>query len=72
MMQPKKKAQNARKVNLLKNVIREAKCIIGPVVFFFQKTGKSQEVSINKKNVSRNTASRNDRKKQIFIWGMYQ
>lgn len=63
-MQPKEGSE-CKEGKSFENVIREAKCMIGPVVF--SKTGKSQEV-LATKNVSRNTASRNDERTD-FIWG---
>lgn len=64
----KKEGSECKEGKSFENVIREAKCMIGPVVF--SKTGKSQEVLVTK-NVSRNTVSRNDERTD-FIWGMYQ
>lgn len=43
----KKEGSECKEGKSFENVIREAKCIIGPVVF--SKTGKSQEVLSTKK-----------------------
>ncbi len=65
----KKEGSECKEGKSFENVIREAKCIIGPVVF--SKNGEITGSSIKQKNVSRNTASRNDERTD-FIWGMYQ
>ena len=65
----KKEGSECKEGKSFENVIREAKCMIGPVVFS-KKRGNTGSSS-NKKNVSRNTASRNDERTD-FIWGMYQ
>ena len=65
----KKEGSECKEGKSFENVIREAKCIIG-TRRFFKKRGNHRKF-YQQKNVSRNTASRNDERTD-FIWGMYQ
>ena len=63
-MQPKNEGSECKEGKSFENVIREAKCMIAPS--FFAKIGEITGSSSNKKIVSRNTASRNEERTDLF------